>query len=209
MLKKAIPVAMAATLILTMAGCSGNNRGGGGGGNTMSENRSTTQTTTTRTEEQNQAHTAPGAKVSNIGKDFADAYSRVAWVHADIIAKDWDRAKDDLKHVDSKLNDLLKNKDLPSNAKTSITALKSDVTKLNNSIMKHEGVAAVQAKALINRFATELNMAPTVAWFGEKKGGGAGTGVKSTVQHPVKATEKGAHTVKTKTETKTNEMKHK
>jgi len=190
MFKKAIPVAVAATLIFGMAGCS-NNKGGGGGGTTT-----TTTHEQARTNEQNQAHTASGAKVSSEGKDFADAYSRVAWVHADIIARDWDQAKDDLKHVDSKLNDLLKDKDMPANAKTSIQGLKSDVSKLNTSIQKHDAIAAMQAKALLNRFATDLNMVPTMAWFGEHKGGGAGTGVKNTVTHPVKTMEH-----------KTNEMK--
>jgi hypothetical protein len=191
MFKKAIPMAVAATLIFGMAGCSNNNKGGGGGGTTT-----TTPHEQAKTNEQNQAHTPSGNKLSSQGKDFADAYSRVAWVHADIMAKDWDQAKDDLKHVDSKLNDLMKDNALSANAKTAIKGLKSDVSKLNTSIQKHDAIAAVQAKALLNRFATDLNMAPTMAWFNQNKGGGAGTGVKNTVTHPVKTMEH-----------KTNEMK--
>lgn len=215
MFKKAIPVAMAATLILSMAGCSGHKAGGGGGGGTTSNTQTGTSSNSMKSNQnqaqtnQSQSQTNASGKVSSQGKDFADAYSRVAWVHADIIAKDWDRARDDLKHVSDKLDGLAKDKNLSADAKTEVKALQGDVRTLNASIQKKSAVAAVQAKMLINRFATDLNLAPTIAWFSGNKGGGAGAGVKNTVQHPVKSTEKGAHNVKTTTQQKTHTTEQK
>jgi hypothetical protein len=169
MFKKAIPLAVAATLVVSMAGCSGQHRGGGGGGG-MNAPQGQGQTKTEQVKSN-----LPGDNFSHQGKTYADAYSRVAWIHSNLAVRDWERALDDLHYVRDRVDDLLKDKNVPADSKTALKGLKADIAKLDTAIQKHDMASINQTKALMDRFATDLNRPMTMAWVGEHKGGGAGT----------------------------------
>lgn len=184
MSNKVIPVAMATVLMLGLAGCADNReetRGGGGGGTTSTttttterDNRAMQGQGTTRTE---QTRSLGGDNITSHGRNFAEAYARMPWVHANLVAKDWERALDDLHVVRDRIDDIAKDTALTADAKSTIAAAKSEIKKLDAKIQAHDVTAAADSKRLLNWFSTTLDKPMMTAWFGPK-GGGAGTGDK-------------------------------
>ena len=152
MFKKVFPVALAAVLALGAAGCSNNNnRGGGGGGTGMQERQGSGTTTTSQTK----SNMTMGDNLSKQGKGYAEAYARMPWVHSNLVAHDWERALDDLHYVRDHVDDLLKDANLPKDAKTGLGTIKTDIAKLDASIRKHDMAAIGQSKMLVDRFAAD------------------------------------------------------
>jgi hypothetical protein len=183
MSNKAIPVALAAVLMLGLAGCADNReevQGGGGGGTT-----STTTTTTTERDNRamqgqgasrtEQARSMGGDNITAHGRDFAEAYARVPWVHTNLVAKDWERALDDLHVVRDRIDAIAKDTALTADARSTVVAAKSEITKLDAKIRAHDATAVADSKRLLNWFSTTLDKPMMTAWFGPR-GGGAGTG---------------------------------
>lgn len=179
MSNKAIPLALATVLMLGLAGCADNReevQGGGGGGTTTAERdqRTTQGQGNTRTE---QVRSMGGDNITEHGRDFAEAYARMPWVHANLVAKDWERALDDLHVVRDRIDEIGRDAALTADAKSTIAAAKSEIKKLDAKIQAHDMTAAADSKRLLNWFSATLDKPTMTAWFGPR-GGGAGTGDK-------------------------------
>lgn len=111
-------------------------------------------------------------------REFAGAYARAPWVHANLAAGDWERADDDLAYISDQLADLLKDDDLEARIKQRIDDVQPLIAKLDGQIGAKNQGARVTAHQLVNKFAEISNDRNVVAWMGEKerRGGGAGMG---------------------------------
>ncbi|MNT19875.1 hypothetical protein D3C72_1551600 [compost metagenome] len=98
-------------------------------------------------------------------------------MHTNIVAKDWERALDDLHVVRDRIDDIGKDTALSAESKNTVAAAKAEIKKLDAKIQAHDATAATDTKRLINWFSTTLDKPMMTAWFGPR-GGGAGTGDK-------------------------------
>lgn len=106
---------------------------------------------------------------------FADAYSRATWVHADLLAGDWDRANYDLGHIKKELGHLNKSKDVNAQVKSRIAALMPVVERLDAQIKGRDMAATRTAGEMVASFSSTATQLATMGWFA-RHGGGAGRG---------------------------------
>ena len=106
---------------------------------------------------------------------FADAYARATWVHADLLAGDWDRANYDLGHIKAELGHLSKQKHANAHVKPRIDALMPMVNRLDTQIKNRDMTATRTAGELVSSFSTTAPQLATMGWFAGH-GGGAGAG---------------------------------
>ncbi|MDB5099633.1 MAG: hypothetical protein JWM80_4054 [Cyanobacteria bacterium RYN_339] len=142
-----------------------NNRGGGGGGGNTGSGRTTA--------EQTKTNMAPRSNLRAEGRELAEAYARVPWVHANIAANDWEKALDDLQVVQKKLDGLKDDKNINAALKAKIMAVKPQVALLTVQIQKHDKAAIHSTVVLLDRFASTVDDPMVLAWMANK-GGGAG-----------------------------------
>jgi hypothetical protein len=114
----------------------------------------------------------PG-RLSNGERQFTDAYSRVAWVHAELLEGDWGRATADLQHVRQKLEHIQSTRNLNPQVADRIDALLAKVDTLQLQVMHHDPSAAAGAAMLVASFSTTVSQLAGLDWTGPA-GGGAG-----------------------------------
>lgn len=182
MRSKILPVAVAALMVGSLSACAPRDEaevGGGGGGTTATQDRAARDAQSQR--EGNDMGDQMRANLSNDlsgeGRDFAEAYARVPWVHANLAAGDWERALDDTQFLTRQLDDMARDNDISADIKRKIAVLKPHVTTLTQQILKHDKAALTTSKRLLDSFATTVNDPLILAWMGDRtRGGGAGTG---------------------------------
>jgi hypothetical protein len=158
-------VALIAMVAGSLTAC--NNRGGGGGGGQVGSGRTKT--------EQIKTNMAPRSNLRAEGRDFADAYARVPWIHANLAANDWEKALDDLQTVNKKLDGLNNDKHLNATIKGKVMTLKPQVASLTTQIQKHDKNAIHTTVALLNNFSKVMDDPVMLSFVGNKsQGGGAG-----------------------------------
>ncbi|MNS23385.1 hypothetical protein D3C72_551970 [compost metagenome] len=176
---KVMGMSLAALLVAGLAGCADNNRDearGGGGGATHTERAAADQRADRNGNDMgDQLRANLSTDLTTEGRDFAEAYARMPWVHANIAAGDWERALDDLKFVSKQIDDLNRDNDVSAPIKAKIVTLKPMVAQLSQQIQKHDKAALQTSATVLNRFAAVTNDAQVLAWMGDRtKGGGAG-----------------------------------
>jgi hypothetical protein len=164
MTNRFLRVALVVALAGSLAACNNNNRGGGGGGNAGS-GRTTT--------EQAKSNMAMHTMLRSDGKELADAYAHVPWIHANLAAGDWERALDDLQTVQKKLDAIKNDKHINATVKAKIEAVKPQMAILTTQIQKHDKTATRTTVVLLEQFAKTMNDPVILTWIGPK-GGGAG-----------------------------------
>lgn len=186
MLKKFAPMALAAAVAVTLAGCPGNTDradvGGGGGTETerntnVAENRDMNNTAT----RDNENHLALnwGSNLDGEKRDIAEGFTRAAWVQSNLAAGEWDQAREDLDQVQEHIQDLSNHEDIPMVVRNQITEIRPLVTQLSEQINSRDRNALTTSNQLVDRFSTFMNDRNTIAWMSERngnQGGGAGTG---------------------------------
>jgi hypothetical protein len=161
-----VRLAMVAMLAGSLVACN-NNRGGGGGGSNNNMGSGRTKT------EQAKSNMAPQSNLRSEGKDLADAYAHVAWIHADLAANDWERALDDLQTVQKKLDGIKNDKAMSAALKQKVMAIKPQVAVVNSQIQKHDKGAIKSTVVLLGDFTKVMDDPAMMAWLGNR-GGGAG-----------------------------------
>jgi hypothetical protein len=106
---------------------------------------------------------------------LADAYARSTWVHANVLAGEWDRANFDLGHVQKDLRHLLGKKQLSAQSRSQLELIEPIVKRLDAQIKARDRLASATAKDLVATFGTAASQLATMGWFAGR-GGGAGRG---------------------------------
>lgn len=180
MRSKILPVAVAALMMGSLAACAPREETtGGGGGATTTQERAAHDAAEQRRDNDmgDQMRSNLSTDLTTEGRDFAEAYARVPWVHANLAAGDWERALDDTQFLNKQLDDMNRDNDISPQIKQKIMALKPQVALLTQQIQKHDKAALTTSKRLLDSFATTVNDPVVLAWMGDRtRGGGAGTG---------------------------------
>lgn len=190
-----ISMALAAAAAIALTGCP-DDRGttGGGGGPATDTNRAQDQMQgadqgrdmMAANERQGYEDRAPmGEKVranlttdlTGAARDYAEAYARAPWVHANLAAGDWERADDDLQFISDQLADLQQDRNVSAAIKAKINALKPTIAQLDKEIGAKNTAAIQNASVLTSKMAQLVGDKQVLAWFGaHPTGGGAGMG---------------------------------
>lgn len=110
-------------------------------------------------------------------RDYAEAYARAPWVHANLAAGDWERADDDLQFISKQIADLQKDKKLDPSIKRKLDTIKPMISLLDGQIGAKNQQAVHNARLLVDRMGRLVDDRQVLAWFGAHPlGGGAGTG---------------------------------
>lgn len=186
MTKRFFTMALALATLGALFGCAPNNEdtGGGGGGTTAERTERTTERTVDRTVNRpagntwwDQATANMSNDLSTEGRDFAEAYTRVPWIHANLAAGDWERALDDLQFVRNQMLDLERDNDVSANIKNKMKSLRPMIGSLEQKILKHDKTAIQDTQRLLMAFSNAVNDPAVLAWMGDRtRGGGAGAG---------------------------------
>lgn len=179
MLKRFMPLALAIA-VTGAAGCADDRReaaGGGGGATTTQQQQQQERRVATGDDWWDQASANLSNDLSTEGRDFAEAYTRAPWVHANLAAGDWERALDDLQFIRDQLNDLNRDNDVTPAIKGKIATLMPLVKTLDSQIQKHDKASIQSASRLVTAFTAVTNDSAVLAWMGDRtRGGGAGRG---------------------------------
>lgn len=155
---------MAAVLAGSLAACNNNRGGGGGGSSNMGSGRTQMEQTKSNMGTSN---------LRSEGKDLADAYAHVAWVHANLAANDWERALDDLQTVQKKVDGLKDDKAMSAALKQKVMAIKPQIAVVSTQIQKHDKTAIKSTVILLNDFSKVMDDPAMLSFLGNR-GGGAG-----------------------------------
>ena len=142
MTMRKISMALAAVAAIALTGCP-DNRGttGGGGGPANKANSAQDQAqgadrgrdVMAADEKKGYEDRAPmGEKIranlthdlTGAARDYAEAYARAPWVHANLAAGDWERADDDLQFISDQIADLQQDKKLDAGIKAKLNTVK-------------------------------------------------------------------------------------
>jgi hypothetical protein len=182
MQSKFLPVALAALMMGSLSACAPRDEAteGGGGGPAMTQQERAARDAQTQRRDNDQGDQLRANLSTDLtteGRDLAEAYARVPWVHANLAAGDWERALDDTQFLNKQLDDMNRDNDISPAIKRKIAALKPHVATLTQQIQKHDKAALTTSKRLLDSFATTVNDPLVLAWMGDRtRGGGAGTG---------------------------------
>jgi hypothetical protein len=182
MLNKAIPVVLSAALMVGLAGCADNReevQGGGGGGMTTTQrdgggagmnapDRATERAATQRADNW-------GTNLTDDKRNFAQAYVRAPWVHANLLAGEWEQAGEDLQYIRDTMTDLRRSQNIPVAVRNELNTLDRSVTTLANQITRHDRAAVQGASNLVSSMNRLANDRSVVAWMGPAGGGAGGT----------------------------------
>lgn len=177
MTNKLMRLTLAALLTAGLAGCADNRdeAQGGGGGDHRDRAAADQRSQQNGNDMGDQLRANLSTDLTTEGRDFAEAYARMPWVHANLAAGDWERADDDLKFISKQLDDLNRDNDVSAAIKAKIVTLKPMVAQLGQQIQKHDKAALKTSATVLNRFAAVTNDAQILAWMGDRtRGGGAG-----------------------------------
>ena len=202
MRNKMLRLALVAVMAGSLTACADKRPSGGGGGGNATENRmaanenrtaandnrmaanenrtavnenrtAANENRTAANENRTAARTTTDLTGENRG--LAEAYARMAWVHANLAAGDWQKGLDDLKFISGKLDDLNKDKDISMPLKQKMMALRPHIALLTAQIQKHDKASVGTAAKLVNQCAAVVNDPLVLGWMGgTRKGGGAG-----------------------------------
>jgi hypothetical protein len=170
-------LALASVMAFGMAGCANNNDQGGGGGGDAKTQRAKADNMSQKNGNDmgDQLRANLTTDLTTEGRDFAEAYARMPWVHANLAAGDWERALDDLQFVNKQLDDLHGDRDISAAIKGKIAGVKPMVAQLMMQIQKHDKASLQTSVKVLDRFAMLTNDPLLLAWIGDRtKGGGAG-----------------------------------
>lgn len=175
-------LALATTLAIGLSACADDaaeQQGGGGGGGQGSMAQQQARKDAAENRRPNDMGDQFRANVTTDlmaeGRDFAEAYARMPWVHANIAAEDWERALDDLQFVMKQVDDLSGDKDVGAPLKAKIASVRPQLAALSRQIQAHDMTANATAAAVTQRFAALTNDPLMNAWLGDRPhGGGAG-----------------------------------
>lgn len=165
MIKRVLTAAMAVGML---AGCPDDTTAGGGGG---VENQRTGVDSTVDVGDQLWANLSRDL-VGN-QRDYAQAYTRATWVHAQLSAGDWERANDDLNALQGNVEAVMEADDVPQQAKNWINQLTPTIETLQTQINDRDRAALNTASELVSSFNNTTNALVAAGWLGER-GGGAG-----------------------------------
>jgi hypothetical protein len=182
--------ALAIATIGAVLGCAPDNdrdtgaNGGGGGQTAMQQERQRQMNQQSQQSQRNtnntwwdQATANMSNDLSTEGRDFAEAYTRVPWIHANLAAGDWERALDDLHFVRDQLRDLERDNDVSADIKAKFVGLRPMVASLDKKIQAHDKTAMQDTQRMLMVFANAVNDPKILAWMGDQtRGGGAGMG---------------------------------
>ena len=172
--------ALALAAMVAVAGCHpGKEQAGGGGGQGEAKKQAPISTTTRSDEERmsfgERLRETWARDLTGSARTFADTYARAPWIHANLAAGDWERAKGDTLYVRDKLMALGRDKAVPVPLKVELDGVKPLIAQLEDQIAKQDPAAVRSAQALVDRLAAITSDARTVAWLaGKPAGGGAG-----------------------------------
>ncbi len=111
-------------------------------------------------------------------RDYAEAYARAPWVHANLAAGDWERADDDLQFISDQIADLQQDKNVTATIKQKLATIKPMISLLDGQIGAKNPQAIHNASLLTTRMAQLVGDRQVLAWFGaHPMGGGAGAGM--------------------------------
>lgn len=178
---------VALAIAAAMAGCAPEDRGGGGGTNTVQDQaQGADQGRDTMAADEQRGYedrATAGEKLranlttdlTGAARDYAEAYARAPWVHANLAAGDWERADDDLQFISDQIADLRQDNAVSTAVKGKIAAITPLITQLDGQIGKKDTRAMHTASVLVSRMGQVIADKQVMAWFGaHPMGGGAG-----------------------------------
>ena len=178
MLKKFIPMALAATMI-GLVGCAQPGErvegGGAGEGRTPAEQAAA------------QESVAWGTSLTGDKRTLAEAATRVSWMQANIAANEWEQAGEDLADIEDKIVRLSDDPDVPAAVKQELATFQPMIDKAGQQLVAHDAAAHQTAMQLSDKFGSLMSHTQVAAWFSEGQGGGAGVGepgVRTDVEDP-------------------------
>ena len=169
-------VTLAALMVAGLAGCANSNDQGGGGGDAKTHRAvADDHSQKNGNDAGDQLRANMSTDLTTEGRDFAEAYARMPWVHANLAAGDWERALDDLQFISKQIDDLHRDNDVNSAIKAKIETVKPLIATLTQQIQKHDQASLHTSVMLLDKFAAVTNDKAVLAWMGDRtKGGGAG-----------------------------------
>lgn len=178
---KIVPMVLALALATTLGCAPEADREVGGGGGDQMANQPANQDPTRETGPEaagNQMALEWGTNITGDERNYADAYTRATWVHANLVGEEWEQAGEDLAYIEDQITDLARSQDVPANVRSRISSLQPAVNTLASQILKKDKAAIQGARNLVTAFTNITSDQAVVAWMGEqgdRVGGGAGT----------------------------------
>lgn len=182
MLKKILPLALAAGMI-GFTGCAepGERVAGGGAG----EGRTAAEQAAAQ-EAVNWGTTLTGDK-----RTLAESVARLGWLQANLAARQWEQAGEDLADIEDNLARLADDPDVPANVKQELAGFQPMITEMGQQLLSKDAMAIQTAAKISDRFDGLMANQMVVAWLseGQTTGGGAGQGgVETDMRQPVGGT---------------------
>ena len=189
---KKISMALMAAAAIALAGCDTREEAGGGGGAANraqddAQGADRGRDVMATDEKKGYEDRAPmGEKVranlttdlTGAARDYAEAYARAPWVHANLAAGDWERADDDLQFISDQIADLQQDRNVTAAIKAKFNAVKPLIAQLDGQIGAKNPQAIQNASMLVNKMGALVADRQVLAWFGaHPTGGGAGSGM--------------------------------
>lgn len=170
MLKKLLPLALAAAVAGTLAGCPDTaERDMGGGAGTADREAVAPEADGQR----DNLDLGWGQGLTGSERDFAEAYTRATWVHANLLGGDWEQAQEDIGAVKDRISDLNTDDEVAANVKTQVNQLQPMIEQLDQAIANRDTRSAAMAAQLVSRFSSTGTLLAGLGFLGVE-GGGAG-----------------------------------
>ncbi|MFP5504519.1 MAG: hypothetical protein ACLGIN_18695 [Candidatus Sericytochromatia bacterium] len=98
-------------------------------------------------------------------RNYAEAYTRAAWVHTQLAVGEWEQAGEDLERVVAELSDLNRSEEVPAAVRQQIAPLIKRTETLGNLISRQDKQALVEANRLIASLNRLTSQEAVTAWL--------------------------------------------